>query len=188
MKELTFENHAVVPYENGDGKIWFTGEVLSDLLGYADVKQVNKIYQRHKDEFTSSMTILSKVTVSNKNNELERIQLRLFSPRGAHLIGMVSRTKVAKSLRRWLLDLIERESQTSLALLDMEELRAVTIGEMQNRVVKANEWSLETFGRPGSVSMNTRKRHLKQIRAAEKLIAELSQVKIPDLGGLQYER
>ncbi|MBE8596843.1 hypothetical protein [Xenorhabdus sp. BG5] len=46
---LTFKEHEIVPFDNGDGKIWFTGEQLAKLLGYTDMKQVNKIYQRHKD-------------------------------------------------------------------------------------------------------------------------------------------
>jgi len=108
MNELTFNNHSVVPFDNGDGKIWFTADHLAELLGYNDAKQVNKIFQRHEAEFSNSMTMRTKVTKNGINNSLREISVRLFSPRGAHLIGMVSRTKVAKELRIWLLNLAEK--------------------------------------------------------------------------------
>ncbi|MGR6438825.1 hypothetical protein ACU42Y_08395 [Proteus mirabilis] len=52
-------------------------------------------------------------------------------------------------MRRWLLDLAEKESkpQTGLANLDMNELKTLTINEMQNRLVAADNWSFENFGR-----------------------------------------
>lgn len=180
--QLTFKDHTVVPFDNGDGKIWFTSANMAELLEYADEKSVNRLYNRNKDEFSHEMTQVVTVTSRNKNNKIQYNRTRIFSSRGAHLLGMLADTKVAKSLRKWLLDLIEKEAQPNLSLLDMQNLKEVTIGEMQNRLVKANEWSLETFGRPGSSSMNIRKRHLKKIREAEKIISSLSQVQIPDLG------
>jgi hypothetical protein len=179
---LTFKEHEVVTFDNGDGKIWFTSANMAVLLEYADEKSVNRLYNRNKDEFTSEMSRVVTVTSRNKNNKIQYNRTRIFSSRGAHLLGMLADTKIAKSLRRWLLDLIEKEAQPNLSMLDMESLKGVTIGEMQNRLVKANEWSLETFGRPGSSSMTIRKRHLKKIRAVEKVIADLSQMQIPDMG------
>ncbi|WP_368937934.1 hypothetical protein [Morganella morganii] len=67
-KSLTFNGHHVTPVDNSDGKTWFTAEQLAELLEYKDVKQVNKIYQRHADEFTETMT--AKVTVSGEINRL----------------------------------------------------------------------------------------------------------------------
>lgn len=85
MKALTFKNHSVVPFDNGDGKIWFTSEQLAELLGYADSKKIANLYNRHKDEFTACMSTLAKVRTCNENNELQYTQVRVFSPRGAHL-------------------------------------------------------------------------------------------------------
>ncbi|MDO2771823.1 BRO family protein [Escherichia coli] len=118
MNELTFKNNTVIPFDNGDGKIWFTAEALADLLGYANSNKVSNIYNRHKDEFTDSMTIVTKVRKCNKNSMIDYTQVRLFSPRGAHLIGMMSRTKIAKELRIWLLDLAERESGVEVGHLN----------------------------------------------------------------------
>lgn len=179
---LQFKDHEIATFDNGDGKIWFTSANMAELLEYADEKSINRLYNRNKDEFSEEMTRVVTVTSRNKNNDLQYNRTRIFSSRGAHLLGMLADTKIAKSLRKWLLDLIEKEAQPNLALLDMDSLKGVAISEMQNRLVKANEWSLETFGRPGSSSLTIRKRHLKKIRAVEKVIAQLSQVQIPDLG------
>ncbi|HAT1515800.1 TPA: hypothetical protein I8W54_004201 [Morganella morganii] len=180
--KLVFKGKEIVPFDNGDGKVWFTSNDMAELLEYADDKSVNKLYNRNKDEFNSEMTRVVTVTSRNKNNDIQHNRKRIFSSRGAHLLGMLADTKVAKSLRKWLLDLIEKESQPNLAMMDLDNLKQVTLGEIQNRVTKANEWSLEKFGRPGSKSMTIRKRHLKKIREAEKMLIELSQVCLPDMG------
>ncbi len=182
MKALTFKKHSIVPFDNGDGKIWFTSADMAELLEYADEKSVNRLYNRNKNEFTDEISRVVSVTSRNKNKEIQYNRVRVFSPRGGHLLGMLADTKVAKALRRWLLDLVDKESQPNLALMDINQLKELTLGEMQNRVLQVNEWSLDTFGRPGSKSMTIRKRHLKKIRETEKLIRELSQVAIPDLG------
>nr|ELR5038688.1 hypothetical protein [Providencia stuartii]ELR5082948.1 hypothetical protein [Providencia stuartii] len=180
--KLVFKGNEVIPFDNGDGKIWFTSKHMAELLEYADEKSVNRLYNRNKDEFNHEMTQVVTATSRNKNNEIQYNRTRVFSSRGAHLLGMLADTKVAKALRKWLLDLIEKESQPNLSLMDLDNLKQVTLSEMQNRVVKANEWSMETFGRPGSKSMTIRKRHLKKIREVEKAIAELSQIALPDMG------
>ncbi|MFS1564322.1 MAG: hypothetical protein ACL7AX_13105 [Candidatus Arsenophonus phytopathogenicus] len=66
MKALTFKNHSVVPFNNGDGKIWFTSEKLAELLSYADNRKITNLYNRHKDEFTACMSTLTKVIKYNK--------------------------------------------------------------------------------------------------------------------------
>jgi prophage antirepressor-like protein len=42
-------------------------------------------------------------------------QVRVFSLRGAHLIAMLARTPVAKAFRRWVLDVLEKETQAPAA-------------------------------------------------------------------------
>lgn len=98
-RELKFHDQVVIPFDNGDGKIWFTADTLAGLLGYADKDKVLNLFYRHEDEFSPSMTTVTKVRVNGINNSLREIDTRLFSPRGAHLIGMFARTKVAKELR-----------------------------------------------------------------------------------------
>lgn len=180
--ELTFKDHAVVPFDNGDGKIWFTTEALAGLLGYADAKKVSNIYNRHKDEFTESMSTLAKVRKCNENNELLYTQNRLFSPRGAHLIGMISRTKVAKELRIWLLDLAERESGVAVGSLDVNHLTDMAGQQIHDAIIKFDKLSFENRGQKGSGLMAQRKRDIKKIREATRLALQLTQFSICDLG------
>lgn len=183
-KSLVFKGHKITPFDKGDGKIWFTNKQLSELLGYKDESSVTRIFNRNKDEFTDGMSQTVNLTVSNKNNEMQNKRVRIFSVRGAHLVGILSKTEIAKALRRWLLDLAEKESkpQAELANLDMDELKSLTINEMQNRLIAADNWSFENFGKKGSDLMNLRKRHLKKIRKAKKAIIDLSQLTLPDMG------
>ncbi|XUU49133.1 BRO-N domain-containing protein [Serratia nematodiphila] len=171
IAELKFHDQVVIPFDNGDGKIWFTAEQLAKLLGYADVKQVNKIFQRHKEEFTESMT--TKVTVSDKSmsyGELT-IEARLFSLRGAHLIGMLSRTKIAKELRIWLLDLAEQETQPralDLENLSFASLKDLSVKQITDFLVKAEEYSKRENGTKGSMKMHRRKKEKKAIENADR--------------------
>nr|ELR5112628.1 hypothetical protein [Providencia stuartii] len=182
--KLVFKGNEVIPFDNGDGKVWFTNKQLSELLEYKDESSVTRIFNRNKDEFTDGMSQTVSLTVSNKNNEIQNKRVRIFSIRGAHLVGILSKTDVAKALRRWLLDLAEKESkpQQGWQSLDMDELKSLTINEMQNRLVAADNWSFENFGKKGSDLMNLRKRHLKKIRKAKKAIMDLSQLTLPDMG------
>ncbi|QJU39038.1 BRO family protein [Serratia marcescens] len=180
--QLTFKEHTVTAFDNGDGKIWFTAEVLAELLGYKDVKQVNKIFNRHKDEFTGSMTVLTKVTMNGINNSLREVDTRLFSPRGAHLIGMVSRTKVAKDLRHWMLDLAEKESGVSLGALDVNSLAQLSGQQLHDAITDFDKKSFEQRGRKGSGLMAQRKRDIKKIKEATALALSLTQFSICDLG------
>lgn len=78
---LTFKDQAITTYDNSDSKIWFTMDQLAKLLGYANAGKVSNIYNRHKDEFTDSMTTLTKVRMDGINNSLREVDVRLFSPR-----------------------------------------------------------------------------------------------------------
>jgi prophage antirepressor-like protein len=180
--DLTFNGHAITSYDNGDARIWFTTEMLAELLGYANARKVSNIFNRHKDEFTESMTTLTKVRKCNENSELQFTQHRLFSPRGAHLIGMVSRTKVAKELRIWLLDLVERESGVQIAPLEANSLIQMTGQQIHDRISTFDKLSFKHRGQKGSGLMAQRKRDLKKVKEATMLALQLTQFHIPDLG------
>ncbi|MCC8466993.1 BRO-N domain-containing protein [Photorhabdus bodei] len=181
MNALTFKEHEIIPFDNKDGKIWFTGEQLAKLLGYADIKQVNKIYQRHKDEFTDTMTTVVKVTASEKSMSYGELSsdLRLFSSRGAHLIGMMSRTKVAKELRKWLLDIIEKESGVSIVPLRLEDLMKLTGQQVHDCIALFDKASFKHRGQKGSGLMTQRKRDIKRIKEATKLALQITQFTLP---------
>lgn len=171
IAELKFHEQVVIPFDNGDGKIWFTMETLADLLGYANAGKVSNIYNRHKDEFTDSMTMVTKVRMNGINNSLREVDVRLFSPRGAHLIGMLSRTRIAKELRIWLLDLAEQETQPQaldLANLSFASLKDFSVKQITDFLVKAEEYSKRENGTKGSMKMHRRKKEKKAIENADR--------------------
>lgn len=100
-----FQNHTLeaVQYE---GKSWFTAATLAIALEYADARSVTNIYTRNVDEFTPGMSEVIKLVTSGNLQASKRI----FSLRGAHLIAMFARTPVAEEFRKWVLDLIDKET------------------------------------------------------------------------------
>lgn len=66
------------------------------------VRQLNTLYRRHSDEFRPDMTALVKVQTPGGMQEV-----RIFSLRGCHLLGMFARTEVAKKFRCWALDVLD---------------------------------------------------------------------------------
>lgn len=101
--ELTFQN-INFSYMEMAGQIWLTASEVGQALEYADDKAIHRIFNRHADEFTSQMTGVVKVTTPGGMQDM-----RVFSLRGAHLIGMFARTPKAKEFRRWVLDILDRE-------------------------------------------------------------------------------
>ncbi|OOF38989.1 hypothetical protein BKK50_11205 [Rodentibacter rarus] len=105
MTTLTFQNKpiSVTNYQN---QIWLTVSELGKALGYSDhSRNVKSIYERHADEFTSNMTALIDMKTAGGMQKV-----RIFSLRGCHLIGMLSHTKVAKDFRKWVLDILDKET------------------------------------------------------------------------------
>ena len=106
MKELMFQNQPIRLVEK-DGKKWASAADIARALGYSRADKVTRIYDRHKVEFTESMTQIVEAPTLGASANLVT-QTRVFSLRGAHLIGMFSRTKKAQEFRRWILDVIEK--------------------------------------------------------------------------------
>lgn len=90
-----------------DGKRWLQSADIARALGYANDNAVARIYARNEDEFTADMTEKVKLTLSGNLQK----EVRIFSLRGAHLLAMFARTKVAKAFRKWVLDVLDREVQ-----------------------------------------------------------------------------
>lgn len=89
-----------------NGQPWLRGLQIASALGYKNPSSdIANLYDRNADEFTDSMTRVIELTTAGGKQ-----QVRVFSLRGAHLLGMLARTKVAKEFRHWVLDVLERES------------------------------------------------------------------------------
>lgn len=120
------------------GEPWLTASDLGRALGYAAKggtqtdapfedseasKQIRRLYNRHADEFTDQMTDLLDMETPGG-----RQKVRIFSPRGCHLIAMFSRTERAKAFRRWVLDVLERHIRGSGPECRLMPLLALTHG------------------------------------------------------------
>ncbi|MDD2989820.1 MAG: BRO family protein [Zoogloea sp.] len=111
-----------------NGQIWLTAAELAGALGYARTDLVTRVYERNAEEFSDSMTVTVKLTVTGSPCPTA---VRIFSLRGAHLLAMFARTPVAAEFRRWVLDILDREvgapvqAPTARPPLDMDELRRI---------------------------------------------------------------
>ncbi|WP_230592083.1 Bro-N domain-containing protein [Gallibacterium anatis] len=105
MTTLTFQNKTLSVI-NQQNQIWLSTLEIGKALGYSRFDSVTKIYERHADEFTPNMTALIEMQT---NGGMQKV--RIFSLRGCHLIGMLSHTKVAKDFRKWVLDILDKETQ-----------------------------------------------------------------------------
>ncbi len=79
---------------------------LSKDLGFKREDQAAKIYRAHVDEFTSDMAQV--VEISDNADSAFPIKSLRFTLRGCHLLAMFARTPVAKSFRRWVLDVLDK--------------------------------------------------------------------------------
>ena len=104
MTTLTFNNTSLSVI-NQNNQTFLTANDLGLALEYTQPSiAVMKIYDRNADEFTAEMTALIEMPTAGGIQKV-----RIFSLRGAHLIAMFARTKVAKDFRKWVLDILDRE-------------------------------------------------------------------------------
>lgn len=120
MTTLTFQN-TTLSVINQNNQIWLTTKEIGKGLGYRNPSaDIANLYDRNADEFTPEMTALVEMQTAGG---LQKV--RIFSLRGAHLIAMFARTKVAKAFRKWVLDILDEEVKKSTALLTPEQQQAI---------------------------------------------------------------
>lgn len=117
---LTF-NGVELQTINHNNQIWMTSSELAKALGYAREDSVSRIFDRNKDEFSVSMSILRDRQIDGlgESSGLQTMQ-RFFSLRGCHLIAMLSKTKVAKLFRAWVLDVLDKEVSKKEAAIEKQ--------------------------------------------------------------------
>ncbi|WP_314879246.1 Bro-N domain-containing protein [Haemophilus parahaemolyticus] len=104
MTTLTFQN-TTLSVINQNNQTFLTASDLGKALDYSDAdRSVRRLYTANADEFTAEMTALIEMQTAGGIQKV-----RIFSLRGAHLIAMFARTKVAKDFRKWVLDILDRE-------------------------------------------------------------------------------
>lgn len=86
-----------------DGEPWLRGAQVALALGYKNPENAIKdLYNRNAAEFTEAMTqVIELPSVGGIQ------KTRIFSLRGAHLLGMLSSTAKAIEFRRWVLDILD---------------------------------------------------------------------------------
>ena len=105
MTTLTFQNTTLSVIDQHNQK-WLPALEVGRALGYSNPSvSISQLYDRNRDEFTSSMTAVIEM---NTASGIQRV--RIFSLRGCWLLGMRSHTKVAKEFRKWVLDILDRET------------------------------------------------------------------------------
>lgn len=110
IRTLRFED-TDLEVRDMDGRLWLTAEQIGQALGYSSKRasvSVLTLYRRNQDEFTDEMsTDIKLMSVDGKEREI-----RVFSPRGCHLLAMFARTERAKKFRAWVLDVLEGLERT----------------------------------------------------------------------------
>lgn len=107
MSKLTLSfNNTQFHVVKRNSQIWLTSTEIAKSLGYKSDDAVTRIYMRNADEFAPDMSQTVKLTVSGNLQK----DVRIFSLRGAHLVGMFARTPIAKDFRKWVLDILDKEA------------------------------------------------------------------------------
>lgn len=99
---LTFED-TTFDVEDRDGQVWLRGAQVALALGYQNpAAAIKDLYTRNAAEFTDDMTAIIRLHTAGGVQDV-----RVFSLRGAHLLGMLARTDKAQAFRRWVLDILD---------------------------------------------------------------------------------
>lgn len=97
---------------------WLRSNQIGLALEYKNPElSINKLYRANSDEFSDAMTAL--VELETKGGKQK---VRIFSLRGAHLLAMFARTKIAKEFRKWVLDILDRETAVPPSPISEETL------------------------------------------------------------------
>ena len=82
---------------------WLRGSQVASALGSTNpARYISELYERNADEFTDEMTQVVELQTAGGIQPV-----RIFSPRGCYLLGMLARTEKAKAFRVWVLDVLE---------------------------------------------------------------------------------
>lgn len=136
---VAFQGIPLTPLRR-DGQTWLRLPQIEAALGYvAKGTSLARIFNRHADEFTKSMTKVVKLATAGGKQSV-----RIFSLRGAHLLAMFARTDTAKAFRVWVLNIldaeIERQRQAAAPARIAGDQLAVLKEICQRRVMeKVNE-------------------------------------------------
>ena len=126
MNALIFQNTTFNIIDR-DNQVWLRVHQIGEALGYKNPdRSLTNLYNANAEEFTDSMTALVEL-----DTEGGKQQVRIFSLRGCHLLGMLSKTKIAKEFRVWVLDVLDHtkqpETTPALTLTDTTPQNSITL-------------------------------------------------------------
>ena len=161
---LTFENTEfdVVDIHNVP---WLRLPQIGVALGYENPYKLQQLHARNADEFTDEMTqVLDLPTAGGVQS------VRVFSPRGCYLLGMLARTEKAKAFRQWVLDVLEGRTQA-------RQSRPITVGQ-QAQLLRLHDSFLQTLKRETQSGM--RAAVYQQLRYVSRLLG----MSCPDMAAI----
>ncbi|MFV9998284.1 MAG: Bro-N domain-containing protein [Arsenophonus endosymbiont of Dermacentor nuttalli] len=91
-----------------NGRIWFTSAELAKALQYVTSNAVTMLYKQNSGEFSVGMTEIVESTLSANL----KVRTRIFSLRRAYLVAMFVHTPVAKEFRKWVLDILDKQTSS----------------------------------------------------------------------------
>ena len=95
------------------GRPWLTAEQAGIALGFKHPRRaVNKIYERHADEFGAEDSCGTKLVLQG---DTQARQYRLFSQTGCILLAFFANTPTAKAFRQWAKEVLAGRPDPSLA-------------------------------------------------------------------------
>ncbi|MFM2042102.1 MAG: Ralstonia phage [Pseudomonadota bacterium] len=95
-----YDGHPIDIYD-ASGIRWIRGGQVCHSLGVTD-RTLKRIVRQHRKEFTAELTQIVTVPTSGGSQ-----QARVFSPRGAALVAMLTNSPRAAAFRVWVLDTLE---------------------------------------------------------------------------------
>jgi prophage antirepressor-like protein len=93
-----------------NGQQWLKASDLARALGYSRSDKITRLFDRNSAEFTGQMTAVVETPTLGLSGNLVT-QTRIFSLRGAHLLAMFARTAIAALFRKWVLDILDHQTQ-----------------------------------------------------------------------------
>ena len=95
------------------GRPWLTAEQAGIALGFKHPRRaVNKIYERHADEFGAEDSCGTKLVLQG---DTQARNVRLFSQTGCILLAFFATTPTAKAFRQWAKQVLAGHADPSLA-------------------------------------------------------------------------
>jgi len=152
-QSLVFQN---ITFDITDhcGQPWLRGFQIGSALGYKNPSaDIPKLFERNADEFSDDMTALVELDTAGGKQSV-----RIFSLRGAHLLGMLAKTDQAKAFRRWVLDVLTQKHNSTDYIVSSSQLSS-DVTKFNGQAVLTVRRLAACFGLTTSTIQNYSRQH-----------------------------